>query len=149
MPATTYTPNTDAVVKLDNSVGSLTDISDYCSTVSIKGTASIGKFYVFGEVGAQSAEGKRDMTADLGVRPAEDAAGASRSLNTWFMSVTTMGRRTFEVDTPDSTSGSCRFSGEVYLSAWEPVNADASGDGTPSTQTATLQFDGLPTYSVL
>lgn len=149
MPATTYTPNTDAVVSLDNASAVLTDVSDYCSTVTISGTASIGKFFVFGETGAQSAEGKRDMTAQIGVRPAEDAAGASRILNAWFMSATTMGRRTFQCDTPDSTSGSCRISGEVYLSAWELVNHDAAGDGTPATQTASLQFDGLPTYSVL
>lgn len=149
MPATTFIPNTNAVVKLDNSVGSLTDISDYTSTCTVDMTASIGKFYVFGETGSQSAEGKRDVTAVLGVRPAEDSAGASYSLNGWAMSAGTMGKRTLEIDVPDSTSGSFRISGEAYLSAWQIFNQDAAGDGTPSQQNANLQFDGLPTYSVL
>jgi hypothetical protein len=111
MPATTFIPNVNAVIKLDNSGGVLTDVSDYVSTVTVDLTASIGKFFVFGEPGAQSAEGKRDVT--------------------------------------DSTSASFRISGEFYLSAWQIFNQDAAGDGTPATQTASLQADGLPTYSVL
>lgn len=149
MPATTFIPNVNAVVKLDNSGGALTDVSDYVSTCTVDMTAQIGKFYVFGETGAQSAEGKRDVTASLGVRPAEDAVGASYSLNGWAMSASAMGRRTLEIDVPDSSSASFRISGEFYLSAWQIFNQDAAGDGTPSTQTASLQADGLPTYSVL
>lgn len=145
----TYRANTDAVTKMDNSVGSLIDVSDYVSTVSIDGTAQIGKFYVFGELGAQSAEGKRDVTATMGVRPATDSAGASASLDGWFFSATKMGARTLEIDTPDSATGSTRISGEVYLSGWQPVSQDAAGDGTPSTQTASFQYAGLPTRSVL
>lgn len=145
----TYRPNTDAVIKLDNSVGSLTDVSDYCSTASVDGTASIGMFYVFGETGSQAAEGKRDVKASLGVRPATDTTGASASLDGWFFSAAKMGARTLEIDTPDSATGSTRISGEVYLSAWQPINQDAAGDGTPSTQTASLQYVGIPTRSVL
>jgi hypothetical protein len=149
MPATTFIPNTNAVIKLDNSGGSLTDVSDYVSTATVDMSASIGKFSVFGETGTQASEGKRDVTAALGVRPAEDSAGASYSLNGWAMSAGTMGRRTLEIDVPDSTSASFRISCECYLTAWQIFNQDAGGDGTPSTQTASLQFDGLPTYSVL
>jgi hypothetical protein len=149
MPATTFIPNVNAVIKLDNSGGVLTDVSDYVSTVTVDLTASIGKFFVFGEPGAQSAEGKRDVTAALGVRPAEDSVGASYSLNSWAMAAGSMGRRTVEIDVPDSTSASFRISGEFYLSAWQIFNQDAAGDGTPATQTASLQADGLPTYSVL
>jgi hypothetical protein len=48
MPATTFIPNTNAVIKLDNSGGSLTDVSDYVSTATVDMSASIGKFSVFG-----------------------------------------------------------------------------------------------------
>lgn len=145
----TWTPNTNAVVSLDNAVGSLTDISNYCSTVTVDMTASIGVFYTFGSLSANKSEGKRDVKASLGVRPAEDATGASRILNAWSMAAAAMGARTFQVDTPDTSSGSCRISGEAYLAAWQLINQDASGDGTPATQTASLEIDTLPTYSVL
>ncbi len=145
----TYRPNTDAIVSLDNASAVLTDISDYVSTCSVDGTAQIGMFYVFGETGAQAAEGKRDTKASLGVRPATDTTGASASLDGWYFSVGKMGQRTLRIDTPDSATGSTRIEGETFLSAWQPISQDAAGDGSPSTQTASLQFVGVPTRSVL
>jgi hypothetical protein len=145
----TWIPNTQAIVSLDNAVGSLTDISNSCSTVSIDMTASIGVFYTFGSPSANKSEGKRDFKASLGVRPSEDAADAARILNAWSTGAGAMGARTLRVDTPDASSGSLRIQGEVYLSAWQLMNQDASGDGTPPTQTASLEIDTLPTYSVL
>lgn len=145
----TWTANVNAIVSLDNAVGSLTDISSYVSTVTIDMSASIGVFYTFGIPSANKAEGKRDFKAALGVRPAEDSAGASRILNAWSVASGSMGTRSLRVDTPDASSGSCRIDAECYLSAWQLVNQDASGDGTPSTQTASLEIDTLPTYSLL
>lgn len=145
----TWTPNTDAVVSLDNAVGSLTDISNYCTTATVDMSASIGVFYTFGSQSANKSEGKRDFKAALGVRPAEDSTGASRILNAWAVATPKMGTRSLRIDTPDATSGSCRIDAEAYLSAWQLINQDAAGDGTPSTQTASLELDTLPTYSVL
>jgi len=145
----TWTPNTNAVVSIDNAVGSLTDISTYASIVSVDMSASIGVFYTFGQASANKAEGKRDFKASIGIRPSEESAGGSRIFNAWAVAAGTMGARTFQVDTPDSTSGSCRISAEAYLAAWKMVDQDASGDGTPATQTASLELDTLPTYSVL
>lgn len=145
----TWIPNAQAVVSLDNASAALTDISNSCSTVTVDMSASIGVFYTFGSTSANKSEGKRDFKATIGVRPSEDAADAARILNAWATSATTMGARTFRVDTPDSSSGSLRIQAEAYLSAWQLMSQDAAGDGTPSTQTASLELDTLPTYSVL
>ena len=145
----TWTPGTQAVISLDNAVGSLTDISNYLTTITVDMSASIGVFYTFGSPSANKSEGKRDFKATLGVRPAEDSTGASRILNAWATAASTMGTRSLRVDTPDASSGSCRIDAECYLSAWQLMNQDASGDGTPATQTASLEIDTLPTYSVL
>lgn len=145
----TYRPNTDAVVSMDNASNVLTDVSDYVSTFSIDLSASIGMFYVFGETGSQAAEGKRDVKASMGVRPATDAAGASMLLDALAFATGKMGQRTLRCDTPDSLTGSTRIEGEAFLTAWQPVNQDAGGDGTPSTQTASWQYVGVPTRSVI
>lgn len=145
----TWTPGTDAVIQLDNASNVLTDISDSVSTVSIDGTAGATVFHTFGLVGGQSAEGNRSNTASLGIRRSEDSGLGTRLVDPWYFSSGKMGARTLQIDVPDSSAGSTRISGEVYITAWQPINQDAGGDGTPTVTTLALQYDGLPTYSVL
>lgn len=148
-----FFPGTDAVIKLDNSGGTPTDISDGVSTATLDVTYQNGQFYTFGLTGAQVTEGQRTFSGTLGIRSSEtnDTSQAYYIASTWLVpgAGVKAGARTLIVDYPDSTAGSYRLSGESRATSFALINSDAGGDGTPATHNLAFNIDGDMTLTII
>jgi len=146
----TWIPNTDAIVSFDNSIGTLTDQSDYVSSVNLTVANTVNGFYTFGLAGKQNSEGNQDWTGDFGVRPATDAAGAHQDLIDWLTPASGKpGARSLRIQEPDAATGSIQWDMEIYITNYQPVSQDADGDGTPTVRTAQFAIDGVPTLTII
>lgn len=140
-----------AVVKIDKAAGTLVDISAQVQTCKLGVDANGQNYYTLGENYALAADGKKKWTVNMTciVTDGGSETEAFDIFNTWFLSTNQPGARTIQLDTPDSSVGSFRFSGEVKCTAVSDiVNVDAAG-GNVQVFTVTLMGDGTLTKSTI
>lgn len=147
----TWIPNVNCIVSIDNSVPTLTDQSDYISTISLEWANSIAKFGTFGLAAKQKSEGDADWTGQIGIRPATDNGGAHDELIDWITPTAPAkpGLRSLRIQEPDAAVGSFQWDGEIYGSSYNVVNQDADGDGSPNIRNFGYEVDGQPSLTVI
>lgn len=113
----------DSVLKLDNDVGTLTDISGSSSNVDVNFDNKIGEFRVFGDEYVQRMQCGKDSSITIkGI--ATTAANEIRDLiEDWYFSGT--GKRTFQLNMPSEAVGSTRYQVECLLKSFS-FSADSS-----------------------
>lgn len=116
----------DAVVKLDNGLGLLADISGSSNEVSMDFSNDIGEAKSFGSRWRVRLECGSDAAIKFNAIYSQDDAEALTILRDWFF--TTRGSKTIQVDIPDSTVGGDRYTMEVFLEKMSiPIKADEAG----------------------
>lgn len=113
----------DAIISLDNSAGSLVDISGSSNNVEFDFNNEIGEFKSFGSKWKARIQCGKDASISLRIVGSKDTAEAMKNALDWFF--TTNGLKTLRVDYPDSSSGSERLQCEVVLESMNmPLPAD-------------------------
>lgn len=113
----------DSVIKLDNEVNTLVDISGSSSNVDINFDNKIGEFRVFGDEYIQRMQCGKDSSVTIkGI--ATTAASEIRDLiEDWYFSGN--GKRTFQLNMPSEAVGSTRYQVETLLKSFS-FSADSS-----------------------
>lgn len=139
------------VTQLDNSSNTLVDITDQVKSLRLTVEGNSQEFFTLGEWFAFVSDSKKRWSAEL-VIYASDASGETEAyglIKSWYIGNDQPGNRTLQVDTPDSTTGSFRYSGEVKCTSVSPlVEIDAAG-GKPQEVTVRLMGNGALTQSVI
>lgn len=123
--ATTTTANVakNTVLKIDNAGGTLTDISGTSNSVSFDFTNTTEKASVFGDSNPLVFEGPKDDKISAKGLFSTTSTEAYFLLDAWSASG---GARSIQVDTPNSSAGSKRYTAEVYLQNLKLGELDAS-----------------------
>lgn len=145
-----FIPKSQGVIKVDNVAGTAVDVSAQIKTARIGLTRNSSNFAVLGVTFQKAVHGKPTWKLDI-TGFMTDGAGETEAwglFSTWAVAdVPTM--RTITLDTPTSTTGSRRFTGETAISSMDPLaDVDASSN-EPQTFTANLLGDGNLTASVI
>lgn len=116
-----------AVVKLDAPT-TLADISGSTTKVSITPERDSKETFVFGDENSIVTVGRSKVTIAVESVYSSTTTEASYVIEAWYYggSTTSRASRTVQIDIPDSTTGSRRFSGEVKLSKPPEMEHDAS-----------------------
>ena len=124
--AKTSTPvyKQQAVTSIDNASGTLTDITSTNSTITVALQRQSSETYVFGDDTAIQGIGKSTGTVSGTIVYSTNATEARAMYNQWYFSAEGTAR-TVTVDVPDSSTGSDRYSGELVLNSFTPVDGDA------------------------
>jgi len=144
---TTHINSKDCIPYVDNASGTITDISGSSSTVSITVETETGEANTFTGSFPLSFVGKNKMTVDLTLVYTTATGEAMDILKQWKFGSSYDSARSIQIDIPDSTSGSDRYSGEVKLANLS-INADAS---TVGAMEVTAQFvnDGTISWTAI
>jgi len=149
MPQTTTAINACvAKVSLDNSAGTLTDISGSSAKVSMNLTIEEGMVRTLDGVWPIRKTCKKDAAITLEVVYTTTADEGFDILRDWFFNAVTYNvARSIRLDLPDSTAGSDRYQGEVLLTSltWDTDAAAAQ----PIVATANLLPANNLTHSVI
>lgn len=129
--AQTTTPisSNQSVIQLDvTSAGTLTDISGSSTKVNIKPEREAKETYTFGDEQSISTVGKGKTTISIEIVYSSATAEAAYILEAWYYGTAAVskGARTIQIDIPDSSTGSRRYSGEVKLSSPPELDLDSS-----------------------
>lgn len=136
---TTYVNACDASVWLDNSAGTLTDISGSSNSVQMEFVQVIGELSTYQQKWPVRLSCRKDATFTLSAVYSTASDESVDILNDWFFSATP-GLKTFKVYVPDKNVGSDVYSGEVVLESLSiPVTAD---EASPINVTAVLRPSG-------
>src|SRR5512139_771859 len=136
---TTYVNACDASVWLDNSAGTLTDISGSSNTVNLEFIQVIGELSTYQQKWPVRLSCRKDATFTLNAVYSTASDEALDILNDWFFSASP-GLKTFTVYIPTKNVGSDKYSGEVVL---ESLSIPASADeASPIPVTAVLRPSG-------
>lgn len=146
--ATYFTPD-DGIVSLDNTAGSLTDISDYVSSLDLELDVKNGSFPVLGKRFEITAEGTSTMKGTLNFKSSVDTTGAQYIVNHWLMNSVTnkAGQKTLRIQTPDAAPGSFQIDTEIRPGTVKLVGIKA-GEAIPGDYSLPFIADA-PTYTVL
>ncbi len=136
----------DCIVKLDNAAGTPTDISGSSNSVNLSMKAGVGQFRAFGGQWPSRLVIGKDADLRLEVVYSTTADEAVDLLRDWFFGGDDSAR-TLQVDVPDGSVGSDRYSGEVVLESLDiPLSAE---DDEVVTVTAELKPDDAFAHSVI
>jgi len=142
---TTYVNACDASVWLDNSAGTITDISGSSNNVTMEFIQVIGELSTYQQKWPVRLSCRKDATFTLNAVYSTTADEAVDILNDWFFA-TSPGLKTFTVYVPTKNVGSDKYSGEVVLESLSiPVSAD---EASPIPVTAVLRPSGAWTRTV-
>ena len=146
----TYNSQDDAVVNLDDTGGSLADVSDYVKEVMLDHESNIGRFAVLGQRYEKTTEGTSRAKGTLTVYQSVDAAGAHYLITHWLMNSTTnkAGLKSLRIQTPDAAAGSFQFDCEIRPASYNEVVTSA-GEGNPGEHQLSFEVDGAVTWSVI
>jgi hypothetical protein len=147
----TFISGSQAVITFDNTAGTPTDMSTTISKVTLDANSNVASFFTFGTNVAYKTEGKRTYMGSVTYPSAEDTSSMDYTVSAWFHpgASNTMGTKTLQVDTPDSSAASYRYSGEIRAKDANVVNQDAGGDGTPAMKVLSFEWDSEPTRTML
>lgn len=139
------------IFKLDStSGGSLVDYSAYVTDLTppdMRGT--VASYFVINDNNEYTSEGGAASSFSMTVLRDPAAASLHSILTTWSKaSGGTGGLRTFQIDMPDSSAGSERFTGECRLENYTPGRV-AGGSAEASKGQATFRVDNGFTHSVI
>lgn len=135
----------DVVVNLDNTAGTLVDISGSSNEVSMDFNNSLGEFRTFGTEWPVRMQCGADATISFNAIYSTTASEAVDILKDWFF--TDRDSRTIRVDIPDSSVGSDRYTFEVYLETMSvPVAVE---EPAPILVSATMKPTGEVTLSTI
>lgn len=126
---TTAISSNQSVIQLDvTSAGTLVDISGTTTKVSIEPDREAKETFTFGDENALTTVGKVSTKIAVEIVYSSTTAEGSYILERWFYDTPAIskGARTIQIDIPDSSTGSRRFSGEVKLSKPPAVELDSS-----------------------
>ena len=137
---TTSVTQKSCVVSLDTSGGTLTNISGSTTTYSISGSADSGEDSTFEGTSNLTTAGPKTDTVDLAVIYSTATSEGSDILKQWWFSDGHQTERTVQIDVPDSSTGSDRYSGEVRLTGFS-MAADSSATQKLRVE-CTLTCDG-------
>lgn len=139
------------VVKLDNSSGTLTDISAQVKDLDISYQVQSGEYYTLGTDYGYAIVGKANFKVKMTVYHTDGASDAQKLIMDWATGSVTARRaaRSLQVDTPDGTVGNRRVAGEFKLGnagSFVMLNAASNEPGTMSVE---LNGEGTVTVSTI
>lgn len=140
-----------ASVSVDATVGAtaLTDISAGVVGVTLNINRNVGTHHTIGNDWAQRTVGGKDGNGTIRVRVEKETATAYDYLVNSVMDDDEDDRRTLEIYTPDTTSGSLKYSGEaVFGNVTNAVNA-TGGSGEAQVADVPFSFDGTVTLAAV
>lgn len=145
---TTYANACDVVLKVDNSAGVLTDITGSSSQASLSLTRTLGSLVTF--------EGEWDIVLGCKISGTISVTAVYSTANTearnilegWIFNDDGGTRlRTVQINVPDDSAGSRRYSGEAVIESYElPLDASSAD---PIAVTAQLRTSGNWVRSVI
>lgn len=146
---TTAISSNQSVINLDGPT-TLVDISGTATKFTIEPDRESKETFVFGDEFAIVTVGKSTVKISLEIVYSSATAEGSYILEAWYYgtSATSRGSRTIQIDSPNSSSGSRRFSGEVKLSKPPTVELDAS-KAEPLIVKAELMNDGAWSWTII
>jgi hypothetical protein len=117
----------DVVIKIDNSAGTLTDISGSSNQCSLDISRNVAEAYTFNGDWAIKKSCKGAVTVAVQVLYTTTADEGRDLLEDWvFDSPTTT--KTVQIDVPDSSVGSTRYAGEFVIESYSvPLSASEAG----------------------
>lgn len=127
-----------AVLKLDNSSGTLVDLSAYITSGDLDRTVNLLDVTVFGDTAKKTIPGLADGTIPLQGHYDGGAAAIDAHLSAILQHANT---QTFEIGPEGSASGKVKYTGECRLQSYRITMPH---DGVVDWS-ATLQLDGAPT----
>lgn len=143
--STTVFNGCDSVVRLDNSGGTLVDISGSSNNIEFDPKREIGEFKPFSTPWKTRIDCGKDAAIKLSIVCSTAAGEGMDILLDWFFNGS--GLRTLQWDFPNSNSGSRRFQAEVVLSDFNM--AAGSDEADPMMLEANLMPSGAVTYSTI
>lgn len=138
-----------SVIKIDGPT-TLVDISGSTTKVNIEPARDAKETPTFGDEFAIVTVGKSSVKISVEIVYSSTTTEASYVLEAWYYggSTTSRASRTIQIDVPDSTTGSRRFSGEVKLSSPPKIELDASKPD-PLILTAEFMNDGAWSWTII
>ena len=145
-----FITKSQGIVKLDNAAGTQVDISAYIKSARLGFTRNSGNFPVLGSQFQSAVHGKATWKVDItGYMTNDSGETAGWGLLSTWVTAADPTARTIAIDTPDSLTGSRRFTGETVIASMDPLAELDASSNEPQTYTANLLGDGLLTPSVL
>jgi hypothetical protein len=136
----------DVVVSLDDDAGTLDDISGSSNQVSMSMSRQVAETFTFDGDWAIKKGCKKAVTISLqAVYSVTDSEATNVLVDWYFNSAGTS--RTIQIDVPDSTVGSDRYSGEMTIESLD-IPLDASDAGVILVS-ASLSNDGAFTRTAI
>ena len=150
MTTSTQISSNQSVVQVDNASGTLTDISGVATKVTIEPEREAKETYVFDNENAIVTVGKSKVKITVEIVYSSATAEGKALLNAWYYGTATVSKasRTIQIDVPDSSSGSDRYTGEVKLSKPPNFELDAS-KADPLILKAEFMNDGTWSYTTI
>lgn len=133
-----FTAGRNAVLKLDNSAGTLVDLSAYITSSDLDRTVALLDVAVYGDTAKKTIPGLADGSIPLQGHYDGGAAAIDAHLAAIFQHANT---QTFEIGPAGSASGQVKYTGECRLSNYK---VSMPHDGVVDWS-ATLQLDGAVT----
>lgn len=139
----------EGVYQIDDDTGSLVNFTNWVITCEMSIENTIGTYATVGEGWQKATEGMRAGTISLEIEPDTTSGSAYELFTEWmFPASGKPGDRSFQIDTPDSTNGSIRYTGECKINNINPVRAEP-GSGDPMSLTVELTVNGVVSRSVI
>lgn len=148
---TTQINSNQSVLKIDaTSGGTLTDISGSSTKVSIEPDREAKETFTFEGESAISTVGKATTKIAVEIVYSSATAEGAYILESWFYGTAAVskGARSIQIDIPDSSTGSRRYSGEVKLSKPPSLELDA-GKAEPLVLKAEFLNDGAISWTII
>jgi hypothetical protein len=112
----------------------LTDISGEAASATLAFGVESGTYNTFGNSWSGVSVGPRSVQIDLTIVFTTTADEGYDLITDWYHGTAWNAARSIQIDAPDSTAGSFRYSGEVKLTGAPNVQLDAaSGDAVVMT----------------
>lgn len=142
---------TASVVKLDNTAGTLEDVSAQCKTAQVQISITSAEYRTFADGGwPRQTTGKlpRGATVNITAVRTDTDDELANIIDEWVQSAS-VDLKSIELYDPDTATGSRKISGEVMLkNPGDWMNKDASS-GNEQTLSIQLAFDGQPTFETV
>lgn len=150
MPATTTAvPSNKCILTLDNASGTPTSYASVHTKVKVKFDAESKDTYVFGDTAPINTTKKKGTEFEIEVIYSTSATELKAVVLDWWFNKFDQAK-TMKLETPDSATGSDRYSGEVKLSKAPEFDLDAS-KAEPAMMKFTFREDaaGALAYTVI
>lgn len=135
------------VISIDNAAGTPTTVSSQVYEVEISEERATGVFHTMDTLYSDAVQGGIKYTMTMGIYKTTSATEAYKLLKARLISA--LGALTVTCDTPDSSTGSERATGEWRFTGFTPSTKRTAGSGDPETVQAKFVNSGQITFSTL